>query len=95
MNNWLIIDDGLSYKIVIMVGVGIVMYVLWSVYKELVDGSLIQVFLDYCMDDEFVFWLVYLKFNVLMVKVWVLIDFLFVCIGEVLFWLIFSGNFFG
>lgn len=91
-NNRLIIDDGLSYKIATMAGAGIAMHALWSVHKELADGSLIQVLPDYRMDDEPALWLVYPKSNVLTAKVRVLIDFLLARIGEAPPWLTLPGN---
>ena len=80
--NRLIIDDGLSYKIATKEGAGIAMHALWSVHRELADGTLVQVLPDYQMDAEPALWLVYPKSNVLTAKVRVFIDFLLERIGN-------------
>jgi DNA-binding transcriptional LysR family regulator len=77
----LTIDDGLSYKIATHCGAGIAIHSLWSVHKELADGSLVQVLPEYRMDAEPALWLVYPKSNVLTAKVRVFIDFLIERIG--------------
>ena len=78
----LTIDDGLSYKIATRCGAGIAMHSLWSVHKELSDGSLVQVLPEYRMEAEPALWLVYPKSNVLTAKVRVFIDFLIERIGN-------------
>lgn len=80
--NRLIIDDGLSYKIATMAGAGIAMHALWSVHRELSEGTLVQVLGDFRMDAEPALWLVYPKSNVLTAKVRVFIDFLLERIGN-------------
>lgn len=80
--NRLIIDDGLSYKIATMEGAGIAIHALWSVHRELAEGTLVQVLPDYQMDAEPALWLVYPKSNVLTAKVRVFIDFLLDRIGS-------------
>ncbi|MCK2148793.1 LysR family transcriptional regulator [Marinobacter alexandrii] len=80
--NRLIIDDGLSYKIATMEGTGIAIHALWSVHRELAEGTLVQVLPDYQMDAEPALWLVYPKSNVLTAKVRVFIDFLLDRIGS-------------
>lgn len=80
--NRLIIDDGLSYKIATMEGAGIAIHALWSVHRELAEGTLVQVLPDYQMDAEPALWLVYPKSNVLTAKVRVFIDFLLERIGS-------------
>ncbi len=80
--NRLIIDDGLSYKIATMEGAGIALHALWSVHRELAEGTLVQVLQDYRMDAEPALWLVYPKSNVLTAKVRVFIDFLVEKIGR-------------
>nr|WP_282450749.1 LysR family transcriptional regulator [Marinobacter xestospongiae] len=86
--NRLIIDDGLSYKIATLEGAGIALHALWSVHRELSEGTLVQVLEDYRMDAEPALWLVYPKSNVLTAKVRVFIDFLVDKIGREPPWLI-------
>lgn len=80
--NRLIIDDGLSYKIATMEGAGIAIHALWSVHRELAEGTLVQVLPGYHMSAEPALWLVYPKSNVLTAKVRVFIDFLLERIGN-------------
>jgi DNA-binding transcriptional LysR family regulator len=72
----LIIDDGLSQKLATMAGAGISMNALWSVGRELTDGSLLRVLPNYHVDTQTALWLVYPKANVLTAKVRIFIDFL-------------------
>lgn len=71
-----VVDDGMSQKITTLASAGISMNSLWSVYRELSDGSLVRVLPDYDIDDDVALWLVYPKSNVLTAKVRALIDFL-------------------
>ena len=82
----LIVDDGLSQKIATIAGAGISMNSLWSVYRELADGSLVRVLPDYRVDDQAALWLVYPKSNVLTAKVRIFIDFLLEKIGDTPAW---------
>ncbi|OLF38309.1 LysR family transcriptional regulator [Psychrobacter sp. Cmf 22.2] len=82
----LIVDDGLSQKVATIAGAGISMNSLWSVHRELADGSLIHVLPDYTIDDQTGLWLIYPKSNVLTVKVRVFIDFLIERIGDSPIW---------
>ena len=82
----LIVDDGLSQKIATMAGAGISMNSLWSVHRELADGSLVRVLTDYRVDDHTALWLVYQKSNVLTAKVRIFIDFLLEKIGNAPVW---------
>ena len=59
-----------------MVGAGISKNALWSVHREITEGSLVRVLPDYKVDDQTALWLVYPKSNVLTAKVRVFIDFL-------------------
>ena len=72
----LVVDDGASQKIATMAGAGISLNSLWSVHRELADGSLIRVLPDYELDDQSALWLVYPKANVLTAKVRIFIDYL-------------------
>ena len=72
----LVVDDGLSQKIATLAGAGISMNALWSVHREIADGSLVRVLPDYKIDDQAALWLVYPKSNVLTAKVRIFIDFL-------------------
>ncbi len=78
----LVIDDGLCQKVATIAGAGISMNALWSVQRELADGSLVRVLPDYRVDDETALWLVYPKSNVLTAKVRIFIDFLLEKIGK-------------
>lgn len=82
----LIVDDGLSQKIATIAGAGISMNSLWSVHRELADGSLVRVLPDYEVDDQTALWIVYPKSNVLTAKVRIFIDFLLEKIGETPIW---------
>jgi DNA-binding transcriptional LysR family regulator len=82
----LIVDDGLSQKNATIAGAGISMNSLWSVYRELADGSLVRVLPDYTIDDQAALWLVYPKSNVLTAKVRIFIDFLIERIGDAPVW---------
>jgi DNA-binding transcriptional LysR family regulator len=82
----LIVDDGLSQKIATIAGAGISMNALWSVHRELADGSLVRVLPDYKVDDQTALWLVYPKSNVLTAKVRIFIDFLLEKIGNTPVW---------
>jgi len=55
---------------------------LWSVYKEIQEGSLVQVLPSHQVDQQSAIWLVYPKSNVLTAKVRVLMDFLIAKIGK-------------
>lgn len=81
------LDDGLSLKLATMAGAGISINSLWSVYKELEQGSLVQLLPDYQVSDQSALWLVYPKSNVLTMKVRVFIDFLIEKIGRNPIWL--------
>ena len=82
----LIVDDGLSQKIATIAGAGISMNALWSVHRELADGSLVRVLPDYKVDDQAALWLIYPKSNVLTAKVRIFIDFLLEKIGKAPVW---------
>jgi DNA-binding transcriptional LysR family regulator len=83
----LVVDDGLSQKIATIAGAGISMNALWSVHRELADGSLVRVLHGYKVDDQIALWIVYPKSNVLTVKVRIFIDFLLEKIGKAPVWL--------
>lgn len=82
----IVIDDGASQKIATIAGAGISMNSLWSVYREIADGSLVQVLPDYDLDARPALWLVYPKSNVLTAKVRLFIDFLLDRIGKAPVW---------
>ena len=65
-----------------MAGAGISLNSLWSVHRELADGSLIRVLPDYVVNDQSALWLVYPKSNVLTAKVRIFIDYLMEKIGQ-------------
>ena len=79
-------DDGTSMRIATKAGVGISMNSLWSVYREIQEGSLVRVLADYEVEDQSAIWLVYPKSNVLTAKVRVFIDFLLEKIGNPPIW---------
>jgi DNA-binding transcriptional LysR family regulator len=72
----LVLDDGLSHKNATIAGAGISINSLWSVHRELRDGTLVRVLADYQVDEQTALWLVYPKSNVLTAKVRIFIDFL-------------------
>ena len=78
----LILDDGLSQKVATIAGAGISANSLWSIHRELTDGTLVRVLPHYDVNDRSVLWLVYPKSNVLTAKVRVFIDFLLEKIGR-------------
>ena len=82
----LIVDDGLSQKIATIAGAGISMNALWSVHRELAEGTLIRVLPDYKVGDQTALWLIYPKSNVLTAKVRIFIDFLLEKIGNTPVW---------
>ncbi|WP_373237587.1 LysR family transcriptional regulator [Cohaesibacter celericrescens] len=82
----IILDDGLSQKIVTCAGAGISSNSIWSVYQEIKDGRLIQILPDYEIADKTALWLVYPKTNVLSPKVRVFMDFLLKRIGKSPIW---------
>lgn len=79
-------DDGASTRLATQAGVGISMNSIWSIHKELREGSLIRVLPDYEVNDGSAVWLVYPKSNVLTSKVRVMIDFLIEKIGSPPLW---------
>ncbi len=83
----LTLDDGLSQKLATLAGAGISMNSLWSVHRDLADGTLRRVLPDYEIDDRSILWLVYPKANVLSPKVRAFIDFLIDRIGRAPPWL--------
>lgn len=83
----LVMDDGLSQKLATLAGAGISVNSLWSVHRELAQGSLIRVLPAYEVDERTVLWLVYPKSNVLTVKVRIFMDFLLDRIGKAPVWL--------
>lgn len=83
----LVVDDGLSQKIATMAGAGISTNSLWSVHRELDEGSLVHVLPSYTVNDHSVLSLVYPTSNVLTVKVRVFIDFLLERIGSSPAWM--------
>ncbi len=83
----LVVDDGLSQKVATIAGGGSSMNSLWSVHREITDGSLIRVLPDYESNDRVALWLVYPKSNVLTTKVRIFIDFLLEKIGKSPIWL--------
>ena len=83
----LVVDDGTSQRIATIAGSGISVNSLWSVHRELADGSLIRVLPDYRVDDRSALWLVYPKSNVLTAKVRIFIDYLMEEIGASPAWI--------
>lgn len=78
--------DGSSMRVATIAGVGISMNSYWSIYKEIMDGSLVRVLPEYEIDDRSAIWLVYPKSNVLTAKVRVFIDFLLEKIADPPIW---------
>ena len=82
-----VVDDGASQKVATIAGAGISMNSLWSVHREITDGSLVRVLPHYEIFDQVALWLVYPKSNVLTAKVRAFIDFLLEKIGKAPPWL--------
>ena len=82
-----VVDDGLSQKLVTLAGGGISVNSLWLVHAELADGRLVRVLPELEVADRSVLWLVYPNANVLSAKVRVFMDFLLDRIGKVPPWL--------
>ncbi len=80
-------DDGTSIRVATCAGVGISMNSLWSVYRDLREGTLVRVLPGHEIVDESAIWLVYPRANVLSPKVRILIDFLREKIGHPPVWL--------
>ncbi len=80
----LLCDDGQSQKIATMAGAGVSINSMWSVHRELANGSLVRVLPEYRLDQDTALWLVYPKSNVLTAKVRVFVDFLLDEIGGTL-----------
>ncbi len=78
----LVIDDGYSQKLATIAGAGMSINSLWSVHRELSDGTLVRVLPDFYVQDDSALWLIYPKANVLTGKVRVFIDFLLERIGK-------------
>ena len=83
----IVVDDGASLRIATVAGAGISINALWSVHREIKDGSLVRVLPGYSVYDPAALWLVYPKSNVLTAKVRVFIDFLLERIGKSPVWL--------
>ncbi|WP_425405007.1 LysR family transcriptional regulator [Hwanghaeella sp.] len=79
-------DDGASMRIATLAGTGISVNSLWSVYRELAEGSLIRVLPEYEVEDRSAIWLVYPRANVLTAKVRVFIDFILEKLGNPPVW---------
>lgn len=82
----LVIDDGYSQKLATVAGAGISINSLWSIHRELSEGSLIRVLPDFEVQDDSALWLIYPKSNVLTAKVRVFMDFLLERIGKAPTW---------
>ena len=78
----LTVDNSLSLKIATMAGAGISMNSLWSVHREIAQGTLVRVSPDFEVDDQSALWLRYPQANVLTLKVRVFMDFLLDRIGK-------------
>ncbi|MEO1191901.1 MAG: LysR family transcriptional regulator [Pseudomonadota bacterium] len=78
----LIVDDGTTMKLATLAGAGISMNSLWSVHRELKEGSLVRVLPSFDVIDGSVLWLYYPKANALSAKVRAFIDFLLERIGQ-------------
>lgn len=78
----IIVDDGHAQKLTTLAGAGISINSLWSVHRELREGSLVQVLPQYSLDDRVALWLIYPQSNVLTAKVRLFIDFLLEKIGK-------------
>ncbi|MDD9907097.1 MAG: LysR family transcriptional regulator [Rhodospirillaceae bacterium] len=82
----LVVDDGANLKAATHAGAGISINSLWSVHREIADGTLVRVLPDHDVDDRTALWLVYPQSNVLTAKVRLFIDFLLEQIGKPPVW---------
>lgn len=82
----LLLNDGITQKKLTLDGVGISINSLWSVHKDLSDGTLVRVLDGYELADTPALWLIYPKSNVVSVKVRVFMDFLIEHIGRAQTW---------
>jgi DNA-binding transcriptional LysR family regulator len=78
----LVLDDGLSMKLATVAGAGISVNLLWSVHRELREGTLVRVLPEFRVNDQSALWLIYPQANVLTGKVRTFIDFLLERIGK-------------
>ena len=78
----LVLDDGLSQKIATLAGAGLSVTSLWSIHRELAEGTLVRALPDCWVDDQSALWLVYPRSNVLTAKVRIFTDFLMDRIGN-------------
>lgn len=85
-NSRLIIDDGQNQKLATIAGAGISINSLWSVHRELLDGTLVRVLPQYQLAENAALWLVYPNSHVLTAKVRAFIDFLIEEIGTSPVW---------
>ena len=83
----LVLDDGASLRAATVAGAGISINSLWSVHREISNGSLVRVLPDHEVDDQSALWLIYPQSNVLTLKVLAFMDFLLHRIGERPAWL--------
>ena len=82
----MICDDGASMRAATIAGAGISMGSMWSIHRELKDGTLVRVLPEHKVEDGSAIWLVYPKSNVLTGKVRAFIDFLIERIGTPPVW---------
>lgn len=83
----IIVDDGCAQRLLTLAGAGVSINSLWSVHRELQEGSLVHVLPEYSLDDRAALWLIYPQSNVLTAKVRLFIDFLLQKIGKAPPWL--------
>ena len=82
----LVVDDGANLKAATHAGAGISINSLWSIHREIADGTQVRVLPDHDVDDRTALWLIYPESNVLTAKVRLFIDFLLEQIGKPPVW---------
>ncbi len=82
----LVVNDGANLKAATHASTGISINSLWSIHREIADGTQVRVLPDHDVDDRTALWLIYPESNVLTAKVRLFIDFLLEQIGKPPVW---------
>ncbi|MEZ9460263.1 LysR family transcriptional regulator [Vibrio splendidus] len=80
------VDHGEAVRDVCVDGLGIAMCATWIAYKQLAEGSLVEVLPDYPLKDEAAIWAVYPSAQLLAPKVRVFIDYFVQYYGSPSYW---------
>ncbi|MEZ9363719.1 LysR family transcriptional regulator [Vibrio sp. 10N.286.49.E11] len=80
------VDHGEAVRDVCVDGLGIAICASWIAYKQLAEGSLVEVLPDYPLKDEAAIWAVYPSAQLLAPKVRVFIDYFVQYYGSPSYW---------